>query len=178
MLSSFSLLEQICLAPVTYGRFHKEWLERNFRQHAHLIPLYISFTVFFNFSTNFRSLRDLIEEYSIKKSTLPFPKEFPLFLITEMNVPFPVGSNLSYRGSQMRKFVVMGPYEAPKLFKPLSMHGQTPIFGGRREFRAFVSVSRPFLGRFQKFKDLVGEHYRAILMNVAQLDQLIKILNK
>ena len=29
----------------------------------------------------------------------------------------------------------------------------------------FVSVSRPFLGRIQKFKDLVGEHEKAIRMN-------------
>ena len=33
------------------------------------------------------------------------------------------------------------------------------------KFRVFVSVSRSFLDRFQKFKDQLGEHVKTILMN-------------
>ena len=40
-----------------------------------------------------------------------------------------------------------------------------PVFGRRRECREFVSISLSFLGRFQNFKDLIGEHVKPILMN-------------
>ena len=41
-----------------------------------------------------------------------------------------------------------------------------PDFGRRGECRTFVLVSLPFLGQFQKFKDLVGEDIKTILMNL------------
>ena len=47
--------------------------------------------------------------------------------------------------------------------------GHAGFWARRRECRAFVPVSRVFLGRFQKFKDLVVEHIKVILMNPVAL---------
>ena len=41
-----------------------------------------------------------------------------------------------------------------------------PFFWRIGECRVFVSVSRSFLGRFQKFKDVVGEHVKTILTSL------------
>ena len=43
-----------------------------------------------------------------------------------------------------------------------------------RECRVFVSVSQSFLGRFQKFKDLIGEHVKTILMNPVTSQQRLQ----
>ena len=53
-------------------------------------------------------------------------------------------------------------------------NSKRPI-SGAPENRVFVSVSWSFLGRFQKFKDLDGEHVKAILMNPIVSQTLKKV---